>query len=442
MNIPEQFIQMQQSVIPDLDLLLAALDSEGPTSIRINPFKPVEYDGASVDWAPLGRSLDLRPSFTSDVMFHGGGYYVQEASSMFLGWIMEHLELDRASTRILDLCAAPGGKTTHLAQFADIVVANEVIRSRARILVENVEKWGSGNIAVTSTDAANLGQLVDFFNVVVVDAPCSGEGMFRKDDTARREWSLEAVELCAQRGRRIVSDIWPALEDGGVMIYSTCTFNRQENELNLEWICRELGGEVIRFDSHQLPQGVVCSQEGGFRFYPHLVRGEGFFIAAIRKKGSAEPLKSNIKSRNRIASPEKQHIAELNRWVTRPLVYGQIGSTIFGFSEPLYSVIEPLRSVANLQYSGVVMGEMIRSDLKPAHSLAMYHDLNRDHVAVSEVEYSLAMSYLRKENLPNVEAFQKGLSLVCHRGLGLGWIKRIESRCNNQYPQSRRILKF
>ena len=178
----------------------------------------------------------------------------------------------RTGLRVLDLCAAPGGKTTQLLSHLDdtsLLVANEVMASRATVLAENVARWGRSNVAVTASDPSVFASLSGFFHVAVVDAPCSGEGMFRKDERAVAEWSPAAVRLCAARQRRILADVWPALAPGGLLIYSTCTFNRMENEDNVAWICAEKGASCLEMR----------------HFYPGEDRGEGFFAALLQKEG-------------------------------------------------------------------------------------------------------------------------------------------------------------
>ena len=282
---PAEFINdLRDSLgVERADRLLAALSAEPEVSVRVNPFKLSlnalrEHFGAlagdPVLWAAdEAFYLTERPSFTLDPLFHAGAYYVQEASSMYVGKLFERAKaiLGKEAMRVLDLCAAPGGKTTQLLSHLDdssLLVANEVVPSRATILAENVARWGRSNVAVTQSDPAAFGALRGFFDIAVVDAPCSGEGMFRKDERAVAEWSPANVGLCAARQRRILADFWPSLRPGGFLIYSTCTFNRQEDEDNVDWICRELGAE--RLDMRH--------------FYPGEDRGEGFFAALLRKE--------------------------------------------------------------------------------------------------------------------------------------------------------------
>ena len=287
---PSEFINgLRESLgLERAERVLAALGAEPQVSVRVNPFKLTlaalrdhfgPLAGEAVPWAAEEAFyLQERPSFTLDPLFHAGAYYVQEASSMYAGVLLERALTvlgRRTDLRVLDLCAAPGGKTTQLLSHLDdtsLLVANEVVPARATILAENVARWGCSNVAVTQSDPAAFSTMRGFFDVVVTDVPCSGEGMFRKDERAVAEWSPAHVRLCAARQRRIVGDVWPALAAGGFLLYSTCTFNRFENEENVAWICSELGGSCLEMR----------------HFYPGEDRGEGFFAALIQKEGSYE----------------------------------------------------------------------------------------------------------------------------------------------------------
>lgn len=273
----------------------AALASEPSVSVRLNPAKltvPPFPDAVPVPWSPFGWLLPERPSFTLDPLFHAGCYYVQDSSAMAVGEIFRRV-MDRLPEHpaVLDLCAAPGGKTTDLsaslrARFGDgfTLIANEVIRSRFRILRENVAVWGDPRTGVTSRDPSAF-PARPAFDAVVADVPCSGEGMFRKDPKAVRDWSPETVGFCAARQRRILSDIWPSLKEGGILVYSTCTFNRLENDGNVAWIAAELGAEIL--DCGDLPG--VGRTEHGHILLPGFVPGEGQYAAVLRKTAPSGP---------------------------------------------------------------------------------------------------------------------------------------------------------
>ncbi len=261
--LPEEFLRR---VPPEL---AAALDGTPPVSVRFNPFKVSDRPEGlrQVPWCRYGYYLDERPQFSLDPAWHAGAYYVQEASSMFVG----ELAGDIGGLRVLDLCAAPGGKTTLLSTLTGLdglVVANEPIRARAQVLADNVARWGLGNVVVTNNDPSHFAGFRDWFDVVLVDAPCSGEGMFRRNPESRGEWSEANVVLCARRQRRILGDILAVLKPGGRLIYSTCTFNRAENEENVEWLIDELGGEAVDVQS---PAGVV-HEGAGYRLRVMIVR--------------------------------------------------------------------------------------------------------------------------------------------------------------------------
>lgn len=429
--------------------LISALDGRPSVSVRWNPFKtdgaPDGVAGVSarepVPWSRYGRYLAERPSFTFDPWFHAGKYYVQEASSMFVEHIFRSVADEGA--RVLDLCAAPGGKTTlysTLAGLGGTVVANEVIRSRAGILADNIRKWGLGNVVVTNNDPAHFAPLREWFDVVAVDAPCSGEGMFRKSPEARAEWSIDNVKLCAARQRRILADAWETLRPGGTLIYSTCTFNRLENEDNVAWLaenfdCEDAGIEVpaewdiVRTEA----SGMRC-----FRFLPGRVEGEGFFACAIRK-GGQKGRPANPKPRRQIFTDlPKQPLAELRRWVGQPeyMRFAAIGDTVYGYYGDTYQDTKTVSESLNAIHSGICMGQIFGGRLKPDHSLAMFHDLAPEVVPAAELPLGDAIKFLQKEVLDNLTPLAEGLNIITFRAAPLGWAKRIGPRLNNLYPRS------
>ncbi len=292
MNFPLAFSErMKASLGAEFDAFVAAHDAPPPVSLRLHPQKgnTLFVENERVAWHPDGRYLPERPVFTLDPHFQAGAYYVQEASSMFLlEALRQTCDLSK-KLRALDLCAAPGGKSTLLlsAIRADsLLLANEVIQSRVPALRQNMEKWGCPNGSVSHHDPADFSRLRHFFDVVLVDAPCSGEGLFRRDANACKEWSERNVEQCSARQRRILADAFPLLKPGGVMIYSTCTFNFLENENNVKW----LAGEGLEYLPLQIdPSRGIVTEGWGYRFYPNRVKGEGFFIACLRKPDDPSP---------------------------------------------------------------------------------------------------------------------------------------------------------
>lgn len=451
--LPELF---EQRVLCDLGAedgraLCAALDATSPTSVRLHPARQSRWqDAAQIPWSPMGRYLTERPSFTLDSDFHAGAYYVQEASSQFLAHILAGEEL--AGKRLLDLCAAPGGKTTLYASLVGrdgLVVANEINRQRASVLADNVRKWGLGNVAVTVGDAAQIASFEGWFDITAVDAPCSGEGMFRRLPEARDEWNENNVKICAARQGEILREAWRTLRPGGLFIYSTCTFNRTENESVLEEFLLEVDGAIAESQETVCDPawGVVCSRVGAFRtfrFYPHRVQGEGFFVAVARKAYDAGGRVRTPKfRRNMFSTLGRRECEELARWVREPdrMRFAMVADTCYGYYESQYEAVKTLAESLSVIASGVAMGQIFKGRLKPDHALAMFCGLNREAVPCAELSEEEALSYLRKQEL-EAAAFAEGVNLVTCRGQALGFAKRISNRVNNMYPNSLRIVNL
>lgn len=452
MKLPQEFIESTRQALgrETAQLLFDSLDTPAPVSVRFNPFKLAQPpQGRRVAWSRYGFYLDQRPQFTLDPLFHAGVYYVQEASSMFVEHIFREAVGDEGGLRILDLCAAPGGKTTLLSTLAgldSLVVANEVIRTRAMALSDNVKKWGLGNVVVTNNDPSHFNGFQDYFDVILVDAPCSGEGMFRKNPEARGEWSSANVALCAQRQRRILSEIWNSLKPGGLLIYTTCTFNRTENEENVEWLMREYDCEGVEIE---VPEewGVVRDRVAAgcdvFRFYPHRIEGEGFFAAAVRRADAKVRTKTPRPRRNLFTDPPKQSLTELGRWVDQPeyMYFSQIGDDAYGYYRSMFPSVRAVSESLSAVYSGIEMGRLFHGKLRPEHPLALFHDLSRSKVPAVSLELEQALQYLRK-NDPETSLFTEGMNLVSYGDLPLGWLKRIGHRVNNMYPKELRIMNL
>lgn len=376
-----------------------ALSQASSISVRYNPFKlSSDQKGSVVPWNKYGVMLSERPRFVMDPLFHAGCYYVQDSSAMIVGHILrEHLDrfegLGRP-VRVLDLCAAPGGKTTDIAtslrdRFGDgfQLVANEVMRNRASVLSDNVAIWGDPNVIVTSCDPKAFSKLESFFDVIVVDAPCSGEGMFRKDPKAVEDWSPEAVELCAARQKRILADAWPSLRQNGLLIYSTCTFEEAENDSNVEWTATELGAEVVDYEYSSLP-GVIQARTGGL-LVPGFVQGEGQFVSILRKTAPAGATKNGV---------------------------------------------EVLRPIRNGLEKGVTKGR----DFIPSADWALSIDPPLDKYPAVELDRDTALRFLHRDGI-FVEGQPDGFLMVCFEGHPLGFVKNIGKRWNNLHPQNRRI---
>ncbi len=453
MVLPQPFVERVNEDLgsAQAQALVEALACERSTSIRLNPFKvKAPIDERPVGWSRYGFYLSERPSFTLDSDFHAGAYYVQEASSQFVGHILSQRNIE--GLRVLDMCAAPGGKSTlysTLVGLEGLVVANEINRSRASILADNVRKWGLGNVVVCNNRAEHLAQFESWFDVVAIDAPCSGEGMFRKIEGAVEEWSVANVAMCAERQKDILESAWCSLKPNGVLIYSTCTFNRSENEGVLESFLEGREDEVAPFESVECDEswGVVCGEVGPFqtfRFYPHKVDGEGLFVAVATKSYDAGGKLRQAKSRKKIFSTvDRASLKELSGWVEQPELMTFLNvadSAIYGYYSAQVDAIKSLAEALTTIYSGVAMGQIFKGKLKPDAALALFQGVNRDHVNSVELDNSNILLYLRKQELA-AELFEEGINLVTARGYAIGFVKRIGGRVNNLYPNSLRILK-
>ena len=449
--LPERFVEtMRETLGEDAEKLFAALDTEPAVSIRLNPCKPAEcFDGEAVGWCMWGKYLAERPQFTLDPLLHGGAYYVQEASSQFVAHLLKNYDME--GKRVLDMCAAPGGKTTVYSTLVGregLVVANDISHSRAMALADNVQRWGMGNVVVTCNEPAHIGAFTHWFDVVAVDAPCSGEGMFRKMDEARSEWTPSSPDVCAERQREILAEAWRVLRPGGTLIYSTCTFNPTEDEGIVEWLMSEYGEEVESADRVVTEDswGVVRSEIGAFQcfhFYPHKARGEGFF-AAVARKSEGPVRRSMPKARRKLFAPcAKADVKELSRWVddASKHAFMMVGEDIYAYNSAVAESVVTLSENLSVVYSGVSMGRIFKQKLKPEHPLALYIGLNRDVVPMVDVSLEDALDYLRRNDIA-ASQFEEGINVVGYKNTPIGFVKRIGARCNNMYPKDLRIVKL
>lgn len=421
MNLPKEFETYTRKLFGEerYALFLKGLDQDSPTSIRLNTFKLKENEGISetlipqqIPWCKEGYYLNERPNFTFDPLLHAGIYYVQEASSMFLSHVLR--QLIKHPVTMLDLCAAPGGKTT-CARTAipdgSLLFSNEPIGKRAQILAENIQKFGHPDIVVTNNYPRDYKKTKLVFDVIIADVPCSGEGMFRKDAQAIEEWSLQNVEKCCQLQRSIITDIWDNLRPGGILAYSTCTFNAHENEENVAWILNHYDAELIEIPVEK-EWNITSSLIGNplndgrkfpvYRFIPGLTKGEGLFMAIIRKAGDNE----NLNNPNDIRSDKI--VAEANKKL-KVLVHG------------VKKNIEKGKNII------------------PDHSLALSIVGNKGKFPAIEIDYSTSISYLRHEAIVLPPDSPKGIVTLQYRGVPIGFAKNLGSRANNLYPQEWRI---
>ena len=450
MTLPSDFTQRTQAILGDeFDRLTEALQTEPPVSIRINQAKGSvkPNDGESVKWCDSGYYLPSRPSFITDPRLHGGAYYVQEASSMFLDHVIRQLVHD--PVKCLDLCAAPGGKSTLLTDAlpkGSLLVSNEVIRQRSHILAENLAKWGAPDVIVTSNDPIEIGSFKHLFDVIVTDVPCSGEGMFRKDPSSINEWSVDNVKLCAARSKRIVQDVWNALHPGGLLIYSTCTYNTEEDEENIHWINETLGAESVRVDIPEDWQitGALKYDDPVYRFLPHKTRGEGFFLAVVRKADDeVETIRPKKEKKQKQTSPLPDSVNKMaevfsNTYPCKPILYG---NSIYLQSPVLFETAKMLGQSLAILNAGILVGELKGNDLIPATELALSRILPQQLFPIVELDYDTAIQYLRKEAITLPEGQSRGYVIVSYQSIRLGFVKNIGNRANNLYPQEWRIRK-
>ena len=448
--LPTDFIEnLHELLLPsEVQQLCQALETTPVTSIRLNDkidYLTFECDTDEVPWHEEGYYLSERPQFTLDPLFHAGCYYVQEASSMFVENVLQQY-VSRDSV-VLDLCAAPGGKSTLISQFLGdegLLVSNEVVRQRVFILSENIQKWGNGNTVVTHNQAADFGmRLPGVFDCMLVDAPCSGEGMFRKDDGAISEWSQENVDACVVRQRKILQDAWDALRPGGILIYSTCTFNPWENEDNVAWIAETLGADVLNV-AVDLSWGITMGNPG-YHFYPHKTRGEGFYLCALRKhaRGEVRPLSQRLPKYKPLPMQTVEGKEVMRQWLLHPerWVMRQQDRFVVAYPAKYKEFIELLHKQFICISTGFGLGEIRGKAYVPQHSLAMAKDLRLSAFPQVELTLEQALSYLRCEALvlSNVPV---GVLLMTYQHVPLGFVKSVGNRCNNLYPKEWRIRKL
>ena len=467
-SLPTELIQSLRNIESFNEEAFKQVHESGKqiVSIRLNPSKAGQRTtdlssvaSAKVDneqpetvpWSSNGYYLPQRPSFTLDPLFHAGAYYVQEASSMFLEEVLKQTIDLNQPLKILDLCAAPGGKSTLIQSIISkesLLVSNEVIKTRVNILSENMTKWGGANVIVTNNDPKDFQRLQNYFDVIVVDAPCSGSGLFRKDPNAITEWSEKNVELCAQRQQRIIADIMPSLKEGGVLIYSTCSYSQQEDEEISDWIMEEFKIErlKLKIDKGWGIAETVSEKEKayGYRFYPDKLKGEGFFIAAFSKRQSGIERNIEVKKQKTKIKNKSDKIPARDIEILRPYLnasdffFIKQNEEIIAMPLHLENDLGIIQSALYIKKTGVKLGTLIRNELIPAHELAVSNIISPS-ITSCEVDKETALQYLRREEI-KIEPDIKGWVLLTHQQMPIGWIKVISHRINNYYPAAWRIL--
>ncbi len=416
------------------------------TSVRLNTFKPSDLfnNADTIPWCSTGRYLDERPAFTADPLFHAGCYYVQEASSMFLEQVLKHSTDLSGNLKVLDLCAAPGGKSTLISSLINkdsLLLSNEIIKTRVPALTDNLSKWGPENTFVSNNDPRDFKRLGAYFDAIVVDAPCSGSGMFRKDPDAIKEWSESAVLLCSQRQQRILADIYPALKQNGTLIYSTCSYSRQENEDISDWLCDTFGLSTVQIPleadwgiEETLSEKQSCY---GYRFYPHRVKGEGFFIACFRKTDAEN--EAQIRRAKEIKANQKSEEI-IHKWLkaSEGISILDLHDELFAINKKHEADLQYLQSNLYLKKSGIRVGKIMGKDLVPNHDLALSLILN-ENIQRIDLSREEAILYLKRDEL-KLETDILGWTLICYHGHALGWAKMLGNRMNNYFPKEMRIV--
>lgn len=450
MKLPEDFIKQTQPMMGDEQWrqFMNAMEEEPPVSVRLNPLKfdaermklPAEVK-AGVEWCELGRYLAERPIFTLDPLLHAGAYYVQEAASMYVTDVVRRFAAHDGPVMALDLCAAPGGKSTALRSVlpeGSLLMTNEPLRQRANILMENIQKFGHPDVIVTNSYAKDYRKSKLQFDLVLCDVPCSGEGMFRKDEGAIREWSAGNVRKCAQLQREIISDIMPCLREGALLIYSTCTFNSHEDEENTDWICREFGMEKLD-ERH---------------FIPGVTPTEGLYMAALRRKGAGEPSAlgnmlsaaasqkdKKAKRRGKGSQTAVAGAKEISKWLkgSDDFKLTMLGQRVVAVGKQWQGVFDRATESLRVMHAGIEMGEMKGKDIIPSECLALSCSLNAEAFARVDIGRDTALSYLRREQVQLPADTPRGYVLLTYLGLPIGFVKNLGNRSNNLFPQEWRI---
>ncbi|UZR95351.1 methyltransferase RsmF C-terminal domain-like protein [Chondrinema litorale] len=458
-NLPESFtIRMKETLGSEFDKFLEALSDQPPVSVRYNPQKYLVKDSQNetVPWCRNGFYLESRPEFFKDPLIFAGAYYVQEASSMFVDKALEAYLPKDEPVKVLDLCAAPGGKSTLInsAISSDsLLLSNEIVSKRAIPLAENLMRWGNPNVLVANNNPQDLEILSEFFDVILVDAPCSGEGMFRKDKKVINLWGDNLPQACAQRQEQILESVDKMLKPGGLLIYSTCTFSPEENE---EQVRNLVNSE--EYESLQLPikpeWGITELVENmannakayNYRFYPHKTRGEGFFLSCLRKLDdgyASSKIKLSKKAVNSFKSLPKKYLDIIEKWVKKPdslTFIQQEDEMVYAFPKALLADLKLIDKALNLRMKGVELGKLRNNKFIPSHHLAVSQILS-DKIPVIELDYEQAVYYLKKQEIEVNTATVKGWAVVSYEGVNLGWIKVLPNRINNYYPIDLRIRK-
>ena len=452
--LPEKFIQSLEG-LPGFnkEAFIAVHESaEQVTSVRLNEYKPFDLTAhpflhrtTAVPWCNNAMYLEERPLFVKDPLWHAGAYYVQEASSMFLHFILSQIIPNPSEELVLDLCAAPGGKSTLLANYFKngLLVANETIKNRNHILVENITKWGADHVVVTQNDPAHFKSLPQFFDLILIDAPCSGSGLFRKDPKAIEEWSLDHVQHCSTRQSRIIDDSLGSIKEGGYLIYATCSYSAAEDEQIMDYIASIDGMNNIPLTIPSAFNIIETESEihkaKGYRAYPNLIKGEGFFIAVFQKQLSNGSY-SIAKDHGLVPATKTETSIVASHFEipsNKYLIAHQ--QNLIALSENWKDPVQMIATHLYIKKMGLNIGTIKGKDLIPSHDVAM-SDWKQLPYNRQEIDLETALQYLRRADL-HIEG-KKGWVLLTYMNIGLGWIKALPNRSNNYYPNEWRILNY
>lgn len=447
-KLPPPFIRSLKDNygLEDALLIDSINNAEFVTSVRLNPFKNSDRftNEEVVPWCINGRYLVERPNFTTDPLFHAGCYYVQEASSMFLEHTLKTTLEKDSQNRVLDLCAAPGGKSTLISSLlpqGSLLISNEIIKTRVPILSDNLNKWGPTNVFVSNNDPRDFKRLPGYFDTIIVDAPCSGSGMFRKDPAAIAHWSESAVQLCSERQQRILADAYPSLKENGILVYSTCSYSRQENEDIADWLCQEFNLSTVRIpinDGWGIQETISDKKSAyGYRFYPHKLKGEGLYMACFRKNDKEEETKTK---RTYLPKANPKDKGLMQTWLKpdADLVLQPLNDELFTIHSGHFEDLEILKTKLYLKKSGTKIGKVMGKDLIPHHELALSL-INNPATPRLNLTAVQAIEYLKRNEVKEVADFQ-GWALVCYNEHPLGWAKVLHNRINNYFPKELRIV--
>lgn len=446
MKIPKAFIDSLQNIkgFNEITFNNAVENEESPNSIRINPFKKTaKFDDAEpVIWSEYGKYLTTSINSDSSPLYHAGTYFEQEASSMYLEQILKNnLDLSE-DLKVLDLCGNTGGKSTLIASLLtpdSLLISNDMIKARANTLADNLTKWGTMNTVVTNNEPRDFMRLSGFFDVIIIDAPSSRSGLFRKEPSTIKEWSLDNVKSYSSRQKNIIIDAWSSLKQNGILVYSTCSFSKEENEDIVNWIQEEFSVEhLIPRQSQENLLGNEIISEGSFRFYPDKVKGEGFFITAFQKKSSEKEV--FIRSGKPIKNNNRRTEREIFRnWIDNIDNYTWLekNEDYFLINPAHEHAIYFFQTFLNVRKAGVKLGKLSSKDLIPDHELALSFNLSEkiNRIELTEEE---AIKYLSRVDFSLNQSI-KGWSLMTFQHFGLGWAKILPNRVNNYFPKEQKI---